>query len=105
VDAIAIAHRLPLMLSRGQRIGIELVNRSMTAHPIRLHGHAFQVIAIDGRAVQGAVRETCWSHQYCALSGPAFNADNPGWWAFHCHCLDYMATGVMAEFRYHGISA
>jgi FtsP/CotA-like multicopper oxidase with cupredoxin domain len=30
----------------------------MMAHPIHLHGHAFQVIAIDGRPTPGAVRDT-----------------------------------------------
>jgi Multicopper oxidase len=34
------------MLSTGQRVEIDLVNRSMMAHPIHLHGNAFQVIAI-----------------------------------------------------------
>jgi FtsP/CotA-like multicopper oxidase with cupredoxin domain len=34
------------MLSKGQRVEIDLVNRSMMAHPIHLHGNAFQVIAI-----------------------------------------------------------
>lgn len=29
----------------------------------------------------------------------AFNADNPGRWAFHCHNLYHMITGMMAEFR------
>ena len=30
----------------------------MMAHPIHLHDHVFQVIAIDGRPIQGAVRDT-----------------------------------------------
>lgn len=97
-------HIRPLMLNKGQRIEIELVNRSMMAHPIHLHGHAFQVVAIDGRALNGAVRDT-------VLVSPggrvriAFDADNPGRWAFHCHNLYHMETGMMTEFRYHGIDA
>lgn len=97
-------HITPLMLNKGQRVEIELVNRSMMAHPIHLHGHAFQVVAIDGRALNGAVRDT-------VLVSPggrvriAFDADNPGRWAFHCHNLYHMETGMMTEFRYHGIDA
>jgi Multicopper oxidase len=34
----------------------------------------------------------------------AFDADNPGRWAFHCHNLYHMMTGVMMEFRYEGIA-
>src|ERR1700693_1874965 len=94
----------PLMLSKGQRVEIELVNRSMMAHPIHLHGHAFQVIAIDGRPIQGAVRDTVLVTPMMGRVRIAFDADNPGRWAFHCHNLYHMATGMMMEFRYQGIA-
>ena len=93
----------PLMLRKGQRVEVDLVNRTMMAHPMHLHGHAFQVIAIDGRQVAGAVRDT-------VLATPmgrvriAFDADNPGRWAFHCHNLYHMNTGMMTEFRYEDIA-
>jgi FtsP/CotA-like multicopper oxidase with cupredoxin domain len=41
----------PLMLSEGQRVEVELVNHSMMAHPMHLHGHAFQVVAVNGRRI------------------------------------------------------
>jgi len=94
----------PLMLRKGQRVEIDLFNHSMMAHPLHLHGHAFQVIAINGRTIQGAVRDT-------VLVTPmgrvriAFDADNPGRWAFHCHNLYHMVSGMMMEFRYEGIAA
>jgi FtsP/CotA-like multicopper oxidase with cupredoxin domain len=93
----------PLMLAKGQRVAIDLVNHSMMAHPMHLHGHTFQVIEIDGRPIQGAVRDT-------VLVTPmgrvriAFDADNPGRWAFHCHNLYHMMTGMLTEFRYQGIA-
>jgi FtsP/CotA-like multicopper oxidase with cupredoxin domain len=97
-------HITPLILNKGQRIEIELVNRSMMAHPMHLHGHVFQVVEIDGRALHGAVRDTV----LVSPSGRvriAFDADNPGRWAFHCHNLYHMETGMMTEFRYHRITA
>jgi FtsP/CotA-like multicopper oxidase with cupredoxin domain len=93
----------PLMLNRGQRVEIDLVNRTMMSHPMHLHGHAFQVIAINGRPIQGAVRDT-------VLVAPkarvriAFDADNPGRWAFHCHNLYHMQAGMVTEIRYRGIT-
>jgi len=51
-------HITPLMVKQGQRVEFELVNQTMMAHPIHLHGHSFQVVAIDGRPFQGAVRDT-----------------------------------------------
>jgi FtsP/CotA-like multicopper oxidase with cupredoxin domain len=72
-----------------------------------IHAHfpprvALQVIALDGKPVAGAVRDT-------VLVPPlgnvrfAFDADNPGRWAFHCHNLYHMATGMITEFRYDGV--
>jgi FtsP/CotA-like multicopper oxidase with cupredoxin domain len=92
----------PLMLTKGQRVEIDLVNRTMMAHPIHLHGHVFQVIAIDGRPVQGAVRDTILVMPMGRVR-IAFDADNPGRWALHCHNLYHMVTGMMTEFRYYGI--
>jgi FtsP/CotA-like multicopper oxidase with cupredoxin domain len=97
-------HITPLMLNKGQRVEIELVNGSMMAHPIHLHGHVFQVVAIDGRPLRGAIRDTV----LVSPSGRvriASDADNPGRWAFHCHNLYHMETGMMTEFRYNGIAA
>ena len=93
----------PLMLDKGQRVEIDLVNRSMMAHPMHLHGHAFQVIAIDGRPMQGAVRDTVLVMPMGRVR-IAFDANNPGRWAFHCHNLYHQVTGMMTEFRYQGIA-
>jgi FtsP/CotA-like multicopper oxidase with cupredoxin domain len=95
-------HVTPLMLSEGQRIEIDLINHSVMAHPMHLHGHAFQVIAIDGRQINGAVRDTVLVMPMSRVR-IAFDANNPGRWPFHCHNLYHMATGMMTEFRYRGI--
>jgi FtsP/CotA-like multicopper oxidase with cupredoxin domain len=92
----------PLMLTKGQRVEIDLLNRTMMAHPIHLHGHVFQVIAIEGRPIQGAVRDTVLVMPMGRVR-LAFDADNPGRWALHCHNLYHMVTGMMTEFRYQGI--
>ena len=84
---------------RGQRIEIEMINRSDMSHPMHLHGHHFQVVALDGQAVDGAVRDT----ELVPVNGRvtiAFDADNPGRWMFHCHNLYHMLSGMMTEVRY-----
>jgi FtsP/CotA-like multicopper oxidase with cupredoxin domain len=92
----------PLMVATGQRVAIEMVNHSMMAHPMHLHGHAFQVIAINGAPFVGAVRDTVLVPTMGTVT-IAFDADNPGRWAFHCHILYHQATGMMTEVRYSGI--
>jgi FtsP/CotA-like multicopper oxidase with cupredoxin domain len=93
----------PLMVAAGQRVAIEMLNHSMMAHPMHLHGHAFQVVAIDGAPLAGAVRDTVLVPPMSSVT-IAFDADNPGRWAFHCHNLYHMMTGMMTEVRYPGIS-
>jgi FtsP/CotA-like multicopper oxidase with cupredoxin domain len=92
----------PLMIDRGQRVAIEMVNRSMMAHPMHIHGHAFQVIAVNGAPLAGAVRDTVMVPPMGSVTA-AFDANNPGRWAFHCHNLYHMMTGMMTEIRYPGI--
>jgi FtsP/CotA-like multicopper oxidase with cupredoxin domain len=84
------------------RVKIDLVNRTMMAHPIHLHGHVFQVIAIDGRPIQEAVRDTVLVMPMGRVR-ILFDANNPGRWPLHCHNLYHMVTDMMTEFRYQGI--
>jgi FtsP/CotA-like multicopper oxidase with cupredoxin domain len=92
----------PLMIANGQRVVIEMANHSMMAHPMHLHGHAFQVTALNGAPLAGAVRDTVLVPPMGSVT-VAFDADNPGRWAFHCHILYHMMTGMMTEVRYPGI--
>jgi FtsP/CotA-like multicopper oxidase with cupredoxin domain len=92
----------PLMIATGQRVAIEMANQSAMAHPMHLHGHAFQVTALNGAPLAGAVRDTVLVPPMGSVT-IAFDADNPGRWAFHCHNLYHMMTGMMTEFRYPAI--
>jgi FtsP/CotA-like multicopper oxidase with cupredoxin domain len=92
----------PLMIATGQRVAIEMLNQTMMAHPMHLHGHAFQVVAINGVSLAGAVRDTVLVPPMGNIT-IAFDADNPGRWAFHCHNLYHMTTGMMTEVRYPAI--
>ncbi|MGH6925019.1 MAG: multicopper oxidase family protein [Propylenella sp.] len=83
----------------GERVAIELQNRTEMAHPMHLHGHHFQVIAVNGSEIRGAVRDTVLVPVMGSVK-IAFDADNPGRWPFHCHNLYHMATGMMTELVY-----
>jgi len=99
IDGRTWQDHVPLEAKAGQRVKIELVNQSMMAHPMHLHGHHFQVTALNGSTIAGAVRDTV----LVPVNGSvtiAFDADNPGRWLFHCHNLFHMATGMMTELIY-----
>lgn len=92
-----------ITVSHGQRVELVMVNRSRMAHPMHLHGHHFQVIALDSRHIAGALRDTV----LVPVNGSvtiAFDADNPGRWLLHCHNLFHMATGMMTEVAYNTIA-
>ena len=89
----------PLPIAKGERVELVIANYTLMPHPMHLHGHEFQVVEIDGKRFSGAVRDT-------VLVTPgrrvvvAFDANNPGLWAFHCHLLYHLDAGMFTTFRY-----
>jgi len=99
INGLTWANHRPLMVSEGQRVVLEMTNQTMMAHPMHLHGHHFQVIGINGKPMNGAVRDTVLVPPMAAVT-VAFDAGNPGRWPLHCHNLLHMATGMMTEIVY-----
>ena len=91
-------HR-PLTIRAGERVQVTLRNATNMSHPMHLHGHVLQVVAIDGKPLAGALRDTVLVPPRNSVT-IAFDADNPGSWAFHCHHLYHMAAGMMTSVRY-----
>ncbi|WP_180898673.1 multicopper oxidase family protein [Martelella soudanensis] len=90
-----------LRARRGDRIRLTMTNMSMMGHPMHLHGHHFQVVGLNGRPLEGALRDTVYVPPMATVD-IAFTADNPGRWPFHCHHLYHMASGMMAYLDYEG---
>ena len=95
----ALETNAPIVVDKGDRVEVSFANASMMAHPMHLHGHHFQVVAIDGKRIEGAVRDTVLVPPMRSLT-IAVDADNPGQWAFHCHHLYHMVRGMMSTFGY-----
>jgi FtsP/CotA-like multicopper oxidase with cupredoxin domain len=89
----------PLAVAESERVELVFVNQTPMPHPMHLHGHEFEVVEIDGERFPGAVRDTI-------LVTPgrrvvvAFDANNPGWWALHCHLLYHMEAGMFTTIKY-----
>jgi FtsP/CotA-like multicopper oxidase with cupredoxin domain len=88
-----------LEISEGERVQLNLVNRTPMPHPMHLHGHPFQVVEIDGSRFSGALRDTVLvpPRRRVAI---AFDANNPGLWAFHCHLLYHLEAGMFTTIKY-----
>lgn len=81
----------PIPMRKGERVRFTLVNDTMMAHPIHLHGHVFELVTGHG---DHAPRK----HTVTVQPGGKASFDvtaNPGDWAFHCHLFLHMAMGMM----------
>lgn len=80
----------PIAFQRDERVRVVLINDTMMAHPIHLHGHFFEL-------VNGQDRQPLKHTVNVAPGGKvAFDltASEPGDWAFHCHLLLHMHAGM-----------
>lgn len=88
----------PFEVRQGERVEMTFMNPTSMMHPMHLHGHHFQVVAIGGRRYAGPVRDTVIVPPHTPVT-IAFDAALKGAWFLHCHHLYHMATGMMTEVR------
>jgi CopA family copper-resistance protein len=84
----------PYPFRKGERVRVTLVNDTMMAHPIHLHGHFFEL-------VQGTAGRMPRKHTVVVAPGGKVDFDftaEPGDWAFHCHMLYHMHAGMFQVF-------
>jgi FtsP/CotA-like multicopper oxidase with cupredoxin domain len=89
----------PLPIAKGERVALVITNSTGMPHPMHLHGHRFQVVEIGGLSFAGAVRDTVRVPPRERVV-VVFDADNPGWWAFHCHMLYHLEAGMFTTLKY-----
>ncbi|MHA3793847.1 copper resistance system multicopper oxidase [Sphingomonas sp. YL-JM2C] len=83
--------RDPIPIRVGERVRVNLINDTMMAHPIHLHGHFFELVTGHG---DHAPRK----HTVNVAPGGLVSFDVTGVegdWAFHCHMLYHMHAGMM----------
>ena len=81
----------PIVFYKDERVRLTMVNDTMMAHPIHLHGMFFEV-------VNGAGDHKPRKHTIIVKPGEKLSvditADAVGDWAFHCHLLYHMHAGM-----------
>ncbi len=85
----------PIELHYGERVKLTFVNESMMAHPMHLHGMFVQLV--NGQPADRLPNK----HVVNVAPGSSYSvmltADEPGEWAFHCHLLYHMNSGMMTK--------
>ena len=82
----------PFAFTLGERVRVTLINDTMMAHPIHLHGHFFELVTGHG---DHAPRKHTVIVQPGGKVSWDLTADAVGDWAFHCHMLYHMLAGMM----------
>jgi FtsP/CotA-like multicopper oxidase with cupredoxin domain len=95
-DGKKFTEAAPVDLRRGERVRIVLVNDTMMEHPLHLHG-------LWSELDNGQEAFRPYKHTLNVQPGERLSflvtADEPGRWAFHCHLMYHMATGMFREVR------
>ena len=95
-DGLKFADVKPLRLNYGERLRIVLVNDTMMAHPIHLHGMWSDLEVEHGNFL---VRKHTIDMPPGSKRSYCVRADALGGWAYHCHMLYHMESGMMREVR------
>ena len=82
----------PIRFAYNERVRIKLVNDTMMAHPIHLHGHFFELV--NGAPADRQPQKHTVIVQPGGSAQFDLTADEPGDWAFHCHLLYHMHAGM-----------
>jgi FtsP/CotA-like multicopper oxidase with cupredoxin domain len=85
---------MPLQAKQGDLVTLVFDNQSMMAHPMHLHGYDFKIVNIDGKVLNGALRDTVLVLPHSKVT-VQFVADHPGKWMLHCHMMYHMDAGMM----------
>ncbi len=95
-DGIKFSSAEPLRLTYGERLRIVLVNDTMMSHPIHLHGMWSDLEDEQGRF---QVRKHTIDMPPGTRRAYRVRADALGRWAYHCHLLFHMESGMFREVR------
>ena len=95
-DGITFSGSEPIRLIYGERVRIVLVNDTMMTHPIHLHGMWSDLEDSEGNF---KVRKHTIDMPPGTRRSYRVTADALGRWAYHCHLLFHMESGMFREVR------
>jgi CopA family copper-resistance protein len=82
----------PIQFAYNERVRVKLVNNTMMAHPIHLHGHFFELV--NGAPPDRQPLKHTLTVQPGGSAQFDLTADERGDWAFHCHLFYHMHNGM-----------
>ena len=99
INDLKFSQAQPIRLALGERVRFKFVNETMMTHPMHLHG-MWSILDV------GAGKWNPAKHTISVSPGTTVyaevEADAPGRWAFHCHLMYHMASGMFREVLVEG---
>ncbi len=89
----------PIRLKSGERVRFKFVNETMMTHPMHLHG--MWTILDNGSGKWNPLKHTVSISPGTTVYTET-EVDAPGQWAFHCHLIYHMATGMFRKIIVEG---
>jgi FtsP/CotA-like multicopper oxidase with cupredoxin domain len=91
-----------IVVNRNDRVWVRFSNTTDMDHPMHLHGHVFDLVAVDGVALaQPLPKDTALVRANHGTATWSFTANSPaGRWLLHCHNEVHMMDGMMTEVVY-----
>jgi FtsP/CotA-like multicopper oxidase with cupredoxin domain len=93
-DGLEFGRSTPVHFRHNERLRVVLVNDTMMTHPMHMHGMWNELESPDGRF---QVRKHTISVQPAQRVSFLVTADALGRWAWHCHLLYHMDSGMFRE--------
>lgn len=93
MNGVKYDHAPPITVKYNERVRIKFINETMMAHPMHLHGMFVQLE--NGQPI------SMQPNKHTIIIPPGqersalLTANEPGEWAFHCHLLYHMMSGMM----------
>ncbi|HVA36128.1 MAG TPA: multicopper oxidase family protein [Candidatus Dormibacteraeota bacterium] len=95
-------HTDKIAVRRGDNVEVRFKNTTDMHHPMHLHGHVFEIVEINGRALRRPLpKDTSLVDPNGGTMTWRFRATSPaGRWVLHCHNDIHMMDGMMTEVDY-----
>jgi FtsP/CotA-like multicopper oxidase with cupredoxin domain len=102
VNGKVYPHTTDIPVVAGRAYLIRFLNMSMMEHPMHLHGHGFELVAVDGVATSGIIKDTVTVRPMGGSVDVLLRANNPfgGRFLLHCHNEQHMSGGMATIVRY-----
>ncbi len=94
INGVKYSDAEPIRLKYGERVRFKFVNETMMTHPMHLHG--MWSILDTGKGKWDPVKHTVSIAPGTTVYTET-EVDAPGQWAFHCHLMYHMATGMFRK--------